>query len=133
MRRTRPTGLDETYKKLYCPRMDGELKPLAWVATSLDDVRAMPLDVRKLVGRQLLRVQLGLLPTDWKPMATVGAGVLEIRIKTGRAHRVFYVSKFEEAVYVLHAFEKKDQKTARGDLELGAARYRDLVVRRKGR
>jgi phage-related protein len=113
------------------PRVSRDLKPLEWLATSLDDVRAMPIEVQKLLGRQLLRVQLGLEPTDWKPMGTVGPGVSEIRIRTGRAHRVFYVSRFAEAVYVLHAFEKKSQRTDKRDLELGATRYRQLLTRRR--
>lgn len=43
-------------------------------------------------------------------METVGAGVREIRIRVERAYRVLYVAKFPEAIYVLHAFEKKDPK-----------------------
>ncbi len=111
--------------------MERELKPLEWLATSLEDVRSMPVEVQKLLGRQLLRIQLGLEPTDWKPMSSVGPGVAEIRIRTGRAHRVFYVSRFAEAVYVLHAFEKKSQKTDGRDLELGATRYRQLLLKRR--
>jgi len=67
-------------------------------------------------------------------MADVGPGVKEIRLHTGTEHRVFYVARFAEAVYVLHAFEKKAQKTPKRDLELGQKRYRDLVeARRKER
>lgn len=51
------------------------------------------------------------MPHDWKPMGAVGPGVNEIRVHTGREHRVFYVAKFADAVYVLHAFEKKGQRT----------------------
>ena len=115
------------------PVVDRELKPLEWLATSLEDVRAMPIEVQKLLGRQLLRVQLGLEPTDWKPMGTVGPGVAEIRIRTGRAHRVFYVSRFAEAVYVLHAFQKKSEKTAQADIELARRRFRALIEERRRR
>ena len=65
-------------------------------------------------------------------MTTVGSGVREIRIQAGTAHRVFYVARFAEAVYVLHAFEKRTRKTAKRDLEVARERYRDLVKRRKG-
>jgi phage-related protein len=52
-----------------------------------------------------------------KPMSTVGPGAGEIRFKdTAGIFRVIYVAKFEEAVYVLHAFEKKTQKTAKADV-----------------
>jgi phage-related protein len=75
-------------------------------------------------------VQRGLLPTDWKPMTSIGSAVLEIRIHTGVEHRVFYVAKFQEAVYVLHAFEKKRKKTSKQDRQLGRARLSQLLAQR---
>jgi phage-related protein len=69
-------------------------KPLAWLESSLDDVRAFPVEGRRAAEYQLGRVQQGLLPDDWKPMTTVGAGVHEIRVHTDLEHRVFYVAKY---------------------------------------
>ena len=63
-------------------------------------------------------------------MATIGPRVREIRIRTELAHRVFYVATFEEAVYVLHGFEKRTRKTAAHDLQLARDRYRALVKKR---
>lgn len=63
-------------------------------------------------------------------MTAVGAGVVEIRVHTKVEHRVFYVAKFEEAVYVIHAFEKRTRKTAAADIELAQKRFADLVRRR---
>ena len=77
------------------------------------------------------RVQQGLEPNDWKPMPTVGPGVQEIRIHTGLEHRVFYVAKFAEGVYVLHAFEKRTRKTPKRELELARERFRALVMKRR--
>ena len=54
---------------------------------------------------------------DWKVMHTIGAGVREIRIHTGIEHRVLYVAKFAEAVYILHAFEKRSRKTTMRDVD----------------
>ena len=102
-------------------------KPLIWLGSSLDDVRAFPDEARQEVGFQLRRVQQGLSPSDWKPMTTVGAGVLEIRIHTTDEHRVFYVAKFAEAVYVVHAFHKQTQKTSQRDLDLARWRYAELI------
>jgi putative addiction module killer protein len=102
-------------------------KPLVWLGSSLDDLREFPDDARKEAGFQLRRVQKGLSPVDWKPMTTVGQGVIEIRIHTGREHRVFYVAKFAEAVYVLHAFNKQTQKTPGRDIELAQRRYFELI------
>ncbi len=59
-------------------------------------------------------------------MPTVGPGVREIRVHAGGAHRVFYVATRAEAIYVLHAFEKKTRKTAARDLEIGRDRFRAL-------
>lgn len=104
-----------------------EPKPIAFQGSALDDLRAFPLQARREAGYQLDNVQNGLEPDDWKPMGTVGQGVKEIRIRDeAGAFRVIYVAKFAEAVYVLHCFQKKTEKTSRVDLELAAKRYRDL-------
>lgn len=58
------------------------------------------------------------MPSDHKPLPSIGAGVEEIRIHTRSEHRIVYLTKFEEAVYVLHAFEKKTRKTSRADVAL---------------
>ena len=108
-------------------------KPLQWLGASRNDVRAFPRDAKKLTGVQLRRVQQGLDPLDWKPMPTVGPGVREIRVHTALEHRVLYVAKFVEAVYVLHAFEKRSRKTAIRDVELARQRFRALVDRRRTR
>jgi phage-related protein len=101
-------------------------KPLKWVGSSRDDLRRFPDDARVVAGFQLRRVQGGLEPNDWKPMPSVGPGVREIRIHTGLEHRVLYVARLAEGVYVLHAFEKRSRKTAKTDLDL--ARHRLAVV-----
>jgi phage-related protein len=108
-------------------------KPLAWLGSSRSDIRAFPEGARSTAGFQLRRIQQGLDPNDWKPMPTVGPGVREIRIHVEGEHRVFYVATFPEAVYVLHAFEKKTRRTAPQDLELGRKRFRDLLKMRRER
>lgn len=107
------------------------MKPLVWVATTLDDLRDFPLDARKEAGYQLFKVQAGDEPTDWKPMPAVGPGVREIRVHAGGEYRVLYAAKFEEAVYVLHAFGKKTRKTPKHDIDLAAERFWRLLKWRK--
>jgi phage-related protein len=102
-------------------------KPLAWLGSSLDDLRALPAEAKRAGGYQLGRVQQGLMPDDWKAMTTVGAGVYEIRIHTGLEHRILYVAKYEEAVYVLHAFEKRAYQTREADIALARKRLSDLL------
>jgi phage-related protein len=94
-------------------------KPIAFRGSSLEDLRTFPLSARREAGHQLDQVQRGREPDDWKPMNRVGQGVQEIRIgdATG-VYRVLYVAKFAEAVYVLHCFQKKTQKTRKADLDL---------------
>ena len=87
-------------------------KLLFWLGSSLDDIRSFPADVRQLAGFQLRRIQQGLDPNDWKPVRVVGQGVREIRIHTELEHRILYVVKFTEGIYVLHAFEKRTQKVS---------------------
>lgn len=110
-------------------------KTLIWLGDSRETIRAFPDDARKIAGFQLWRVQRELEPNDWKPMPSVGPGVQEIHIHTGVEHRVLYVAKFAEAVYVLHAFEKRTRRTSRDDLDLARHRLRLLInqrARRKG-
>ena len=102
-------------------------KPLAWLGSSLDDVRVFPAEAKRAAGYQLGRVQQGLMPDDWKPMSTVGAGVYEIRIHTELEHRVFYVAKFEDAIYVIHAFQKRTTQTRGADVALARKRLADFL------
>ena len=103
-------------------------KPVEFRGSALDDLRAFPLAARREAGHQLDQVQNGQEPDDWKPMNTVGQGVKEIRIRDAAgAFRVIYVAKFADAVYVLHCFQKKTEKTSKTDLDLATKRYRDLL------
>lgn len=113
------------------PMPKAQLKPLIWLGNSLEAIKGFSLDARKEAGHQLGLVQEGRDPPDWKPMETVGAGVKEIRIRAEKAYRVLYIAKFAEAVYVLHGFEKKTQRTAKADIDLANKRYRDLLNERK--
>jgi phage-related protein len=106
-------------------------KPVIWLGTARDDLRGFPADVRQVAGFQLWRVQRGLEPNDWKPMPSVGLGVREIRVHTALEHRVLYIAKFDEAVYVLHAFQKRTQRTPTREVELARQRLGQLVRRRR--
>lgn len=103
-------------------------KPVEFLGTSLDDLRAFPPSTKREAGYQIDQVQNGLDPDDWKPMNTVGQGVREIRVRdSDGAFRVIYVAKFADAVYVIHYFQKKTQKTNKPDIDLASKRYRDLL------
>ncbi|HMK79345.1 MAG TPA: type II toxin-antitoxin system RelE/ParE family toxin [Xanthobacteraceae bacterium] len=103
------------------------MKPVVFLGASLEDLRAFPERARRDAGFQLDRVQRGLDPDDWKPMQTVGPGAREIRVRDASgAFRVVYVATFKAAVYVLHAFVKKGQRTAQRDLTLAQVRYRQI-------
>jgi phage-related protein len=106
-------------------------KEIFWVGSALEDLRALPADARSIAGHQLRLVQQGLEPDDWKPMGDVGPGVYELRVHTAVEHRVFYVAKFVEGIYVLHAFQKKTRQTSARDLELARERYRAIVKHRQ--
>ncbi len=81
---------------------------------------------RRAAGFELRAIQDGLEPSDWKPMHVVGPGVKEIRIHVLGEWRVIYVAKLREAVYVLHAFQKKTRKTSGHDIDLARQRYRQM-------
>jgi len=106
------------------------MKPVAFLGDSLDAIRSFSDDPRREAGFQIDRIQRGLDPDHWKPMATVGPGVREIRI--GDAHgafRVIYVATLPDAIYVLHAFQKKSQATALRDIDLAIKRLKELKQR----
>ncbi|MBK6651935.1 MAG: type II toxin-antitoxin system RelE/ParE family toxin [Betaproteobacteria bacterium] len=94
------------------------IKDLKFVGNSLRDLATFPDIARREAGFELWQVQLGLMPSDFKPMPTVGVGAYEIRIKLQGQWRVIYVAKKADAVYVLHCFHKTTQKTAKADIEL---------------
>lgn len=102
--------------------MEQRVRPLTWIGSSLDDLRGFPERVREHVGFALYQAQLGLKHSDAKPLAGLGPGVLEVvsdlRSDTWRA---VYTVRFREAVYVLHAFQKKARKgiaTPKADVDL---------------
>jgi phage-related protein len=107
------------------------VKPIQWLGDSRDRLRRFPQAARREIGYQLSLIQAGRSASDWKPIPLVGAGVIEIRVHAEGEYRVFYVAKFEDAVYVLHVFGKKSRKASSLDVELGKKSYRELMERRK--
>jgi len=103
------------------------MKGVRFRGSALSDLRSFPVGAKREAGYQLDRVQNGHEPADWKPMKTIGPGVREIRLRDkGGAFRVIYVAKFEDAIFVLHCFQKKTQKTSKTDLDIAERRFRDL-------
>ena len=101
------------------------MKAAYFVGTARKDLARFPEAARRRAGHELLMVQVGRTPSDFKPMPDVGAGAYEIRLRDeAGAFRVIYVAKFDDVVYVLHAFQKKTQATAMADIDLAARRYK---------
>jgi phage-related protein len=90
------------------------MKPLHFVGTARKDLAGLPESARRRAGQELFMMQVGRKPNDYNPISTVGHSAYEIRAR-GEAgtFRVIYVAKFKHAVYVLHAFQKKTQETAK--------------------
>lgn len=104
------------------------MKPVEFRGTALRDLRDFPNTAMRDAGHQLDKVQRGLEPDDFKPMPTIGAGAMELRIwDEAGTFRVVYAAKFEDAVYVLHCFQKKTPKTAQKDIELASKRFKQLL------
>jgi phage-related protein len=101
-------------------------KPVEWRGSSHDDMLAQRKAIQYRLGYQLRRVQLGLLPNNYRPMNIVGSGVYEIRVKDedGIA-RLMYVAKFGDVVNVLHVFTKKAEQTPKTDIDLAQKRYKE--------
>lgn len=97
------------------PRAD--LRPLTWLGDSRDVVRAFPRDVRDRIGAELYRLQIGLEPRDWKPMAAVGPGAREIRVRSGVQFRVIYAWFGGTGIVIAHAFRKTTARTSKPDID----------------
>ena len=102
------------------------MKLLKFVGSSLDDLRDFPEEARRVAGFELRSIQDGFEPRDWKPVSSVGPGAKEIRVHVLGEWRVIYVAKMRNAIYVLHAFQKKTQKTSQSDIELAQKRYKQI-------
>jgi len=104
------------------------MKPIHFEGSSQADLRAMPKDARKVIGFQLERLQLGKEPLNWKPLKGLGKGVTgirEIRVEIDtNIYRSAYITKFVDAIVVLHCWNKKSEKTAEPDKKLIVDRYK---------
>lgn len=105
-------------------------KPIEFMGRSLQDIRAMPDEARQRAGFALDAIQRGHPPLDAKPMTTVGGGVMELRIWCADGTwRIIYAAQFEDAIYVLHVFQKKTRKTPQKDLEIARTHFRQIKTR----
>ncbi|MFD0666773.1 type II toxin-antitoxin system RelE/ParE family toxin [Ramlibacter sp. MAHUQ-53] len=104
------------------------MKDIEFLGSSLDDLRAFPSSVMREAGYQLDRIQNGFLPNDSKPMPSIGKAVTELRLwDEAGTFRVIYLAKLEQAVYVLHCFQKKTEKTTKKDIDLAVRRLKQLL------
>lgn len=104
------------------------MKQIHFLGDTLKSIREFPEDVRHDAGYQLDKVQHGERPDDYKPMPSIGKGVEEIRLRdTSGIFRVIYTARLADAIYVLHAFQKKTPTTAKRDIELASKRYIELL------
>lgn len=108
--------------------MHKQPRPVEFLGSALNDLRDFPLSARREAGYQIDKIQHGEEPDDWKPMKTIGTGAQEIRIQDeAGAFRVVYIAKLKNAVYVLHCFQKKTQRTSAQDIALASKRYNELM------
>lgn len=104
------------------------MKPIRFLGDSLTRLREFDTDAKQDAGYQLDKVQRGEQPDDFKPMSSIGKGVEEIRVwDESGTYRVIYTARLADAVYVLHAFQKKTQATAKCDIDLAKARFTELM------
>lgn len=103
------------------------MKLVKFLGDSLKVISQFSEGARRESGYQLRRLQEGKAPEDFKPFPEIGIGVEEIRIWDGAGtYRVYYTARFEDAIYVLHAFQKKTQQTSKRDIETARRRFMEL-------
>lgn len=104
------------------------MKPIRFLGDSLKRLREFPEEARQDAGYQLDQVQRGKQPSDFKPMPSVGKGVEKLRVwDDAGTYRVIYLARLQEAVVVLHAFQKKTRATSKQDIEVAKGRYAELM------
>lgn len=104
------------------------MKVLRFLGDSHKVLSDFPKDARQNAGRQPLKVQRGESPDDFKPLSDLGKGVEEIRVwEESGTFRVIYVARLVEAVYVLHAFQRKTRETSQRDKEIAKLRFKQLM------
>ena len=110
-------------------RLPRPARPLLWIGSSRKDYGDFPPSVQEACGFELFLVQSGLHPPSAKPLKGLGNGVIElVEAFDGDAFRTVYTIRFEQAVYVLHAFKKKSKsgiKTPQSDIDLIKRRLKD--------
>ncbi len=102
------------------------IKQIIWRGSSRRRIQDFPSEAQDIGGYELLKVQFGKPPSDWKPVPSVGSGAIEIRIHHPHEHRIMYVANYPEAIYILHCFEKKTPQTSLKDIELARKEYAEL-------
>jgi phage-related protein len=103
------------------------MKEIEWLGDSLEIVRSYRVAIRRVIGSELRLLQTGDKPVHARPLKTVGRGVWELKIseQTGQ-FRVIYVIQRRDRIFVLHAFQKKTQRTPQKDIDLARARFREI-------
>jgi len=105
------------------------MKSIEFHGRSLETIKSFPPAVRRTVGHQLDRVQRGLKPVDWRPMPSIGKGVQEIRIQWKGQFRIIFVTNPGYSVLVLHAFQKKSQRTNATDIDRARTAFKQAKRR----
>lgn len=120
--------IDEVYNILYSHDSKRIRKKAIFLGSSLERIKLFPAAAKARVGYQIFRLQCGEQPNDFKAVKSVGPGVYEIRVAADRSwYRAFYCLKFRDSIFILHAFEKKQNKTSNKDLRIARKALRELV------
>ena len=107
------------------------MRKVIFEGDSLEIIRRFPSIARQRCGYEIDRIQRNLKPLNWKPFRTVGQGVCEVRVRVGNQYRILYIVSFEDQLHVLHAFEKKTQRTRSSDIKIAKHRLK-VLHRREG-
>lgn len=106
-------------------------KRLEWLGDSRKALQGFPESAQRIAGFELRNIQKGFQPADFKPMPSIGKGVEELRVWVEQGtYRVIYIARLPEAVYVLHAFQKRTQQTTQRDIALARTRLEHLLQSR---
>jgi phage-related protein len=102
------------------------MKKVVWRGSRRSRIKDFPPETQDIAGHELMKIQLGKAPADWRRMASIGPGAIEIRVHVPHEHRVIYIANYPEAIYVLHCFGKKTKHTSKKDIDIARVEHVDL-------
>ena len=112
-----------------------QLAEIVWEGNSVEVLRTFPKKIKQKFGEDIFRLERGERPLSFRPMPSVGKGVLELKQRDDAGwYRIIYLSRVKDTIYMLHTFRKQSAKTSKKDIDIAKTRLKVVLdAIRKGK